>query len=129
MESQARAITYPEQINVPMSCPAIRAANLTSPPAPILGLQVRGLSRIEGLAAGLGDRGAVLVTSVTDNGRAAMAGLNRGDIILSIGERELKDPAMMEESVRATTEAPLALTIWRSGVTQILVLTPGKATP
>lgn len=129
MESHARALTYPEQINVPMSCAPSGAGAAAHPPAALLGLQVRGLSKAEALSAGLGDRGAVLVTSVTDNGRAAIAGLHSGDIILGVGGRELSDPATLEASVQAAAGAPLALRIWRDGQTQVLVLARGGATP
>lgn len=128
MESHARALTYPEQINVPMNCPASAAGAAANPPAALLGLQVRGLSMAERLSAGLGDRGAVLVTSVTDNGRAAIAGLRSGDIILSVSERGVSDPAMLEESLRAAAGAPLTLKILRDGQMQVLVLARGKAT-
>ena len=109
-----------------MSGPGTVAAD--NLPTALLGLQVRGLSKAELLSAGLGDRGAVLVTSVTENGRAAIAGLHSGDIVLSVGGRDLSDTAMLEESVRAAAGAPLALKIWRDGQTQALVLARGGAT-
>ena len=129
MESHARALTYPAQINVPMGCPVSGAGAAANPTAAPLGLQVRGLSKAEGLSAGLENRSAVLVTSVTDNSRAATAGLRSADIILSVGGRDLSDPAMLEESVRAAAGAPPTLIILRDGRTQALVLARNEATP
>ncbi|MEO6745718.1 MAG: PDZ domain-containing protein [Caldimonas sp.] len=129
IESHARALRYPERIDVPMSCPPNPAMATVEAPGARLGAEVRGLSRAETLAAGLGDRGGVLVSSVTGNGRAAIAGLRSGDVILSLDGRELSGAAQLEEGLRAAGGAPLSLSIWRGGEVQVLLLAAGEVKP
>lgn len=95
----------------------------------MLGLRVQGLAKAQDAAAGLGERGAVLVTTVTDGGRAAAAGLRNGDIMLSVDGHELRDGAMFEESMRAAAGARLLLKVWRDGQPLERVLATGGAAP
>jgi len=129
IESHARALRYPEQIDVPMSCPLNPTVTTIDAPAARLGVEVRGLFRTEVLSAGLGDRGGVLVSSVTGSGRAAIAGLRQGDVILKLDGHDLKDAAQFEEGVRVAAGAPLSLTIWRKGEVHVLLLAAGEARP
>lgn len=128
VESGQRGIRYPELISVPMNCGATAA-----PPLPAgagLGLGVRGLLPVQAREAGVGERGAVLVTSVAAGGRAAAAGLRSGDILLAADGQDLGDAADLEERVLASpTGAPLALRVWRDGQILALVLTRPPAPP
>jgi hypothetical protein len=127
VESHARALSYADPITVPMRCPAADAGS--GPGALPYGIQVRGLTPTESASAGPGEQGAVLVTSVTLNGRADIAGLRRGDLILSANGRDLNGAALFEEDVRAAAGAPIPLKIRRDGQMQTLVLAPGSAAP
>ena len=131
VESHARALNYPESISVPMSCAnsITGTRGPTIPAAAPLGMQVRSLSKSEALSAGLVDRSGVLVTGVLENGRAAGAGLRSGDIILTAGEHELSDPAMLEDRIRASAGAALTLKIWRDGQPRTLMLNSTPAVP
>jgi serine protease Do len=78
----------------------------------------------------VGERGAVLVTSVAAGGRAAAAGLRNGDILLAADGQDLGDAADLEERVLVLpTGAPLALRVWRDGQILVLVLTRPPAAP
>ena len=85
----------------------------------------------EALAAGLGERTAVMVTFVMADGRAAASGLRTGDVILAANGQELGDAADLEERVLVLPqEAPLALRVWRDRRAFELVLTrPLKEMP
>jgi membrane-associated protease RseP (regulator of RpoE activity) len=129
-ESNARDLTYPELIAVPMNCPESGESPRGVAAEAALGLEVRGLSRAESLAAGFGDRGAVMVIAVTPESRAAAAGLQTGDVILRAAEQDLRDATDLEDLVRApAAEAMLALKIWRDGRTMDLVLVKRRGTP
>lgn len=120
LESGSQAIRYPDLITVPMNCGA------PGTPAPqaggAIGLGIRGLPAADARTLGLGERGAVLVTAVTEAGAAAAAGLRRGDIVVAAAGRELHDAADFEELLLATPPGtPLPLRVWRDG--QWLTLT------
>jgi hypothetical protein len=124
VESRSRALTYPEVISVQVSCQASSTvpAVAGAPAAPI-GLEVRGLSKVQARDAGLGRDGAVLVTGVGDAGRAAAAGLRKGDIILSAAGHDVNDATALEERVTASSPGSLLrLRVWREGQTLELVL-------
>jgi S1-C subfamily serine protease len=126
VESHGRALAYPELISIPMACPLQIA---TVRPAP-LGLEVRGLSKAEAREAGLGVRSAVVVTDIAGSGRAALAGLRSGDIILSAAGDDLKDAAEFQERLLALAPGvPMELRIWRDGRVLELLLAPAPAAP
>jgi len=122
VEAGRQSIRYPELISLPMNCAAAAAPLL--PAGAALGLGIRGLLPAQALAAGAGERSAVLVTSVAAGGRAAAAGLRGGDILLAADGRDLRDAADLEECVQALAPGmPLALRVWRDGQTLELALT------
>lgn len=131
VESRGQTLNYPELISIPMSCPEAGAtAAAETPPYSPLGLGVRGLSRAQAREAGLGERGAVLATSVAVGGRAAAAGLRKGDIILTVGGQEMNDATDLEERVLALApSASIALRVWRDAQVLELLLTPALAAP
>lgn len=121
LESHRRALAYPELISVPMACP-LKIATVRRA---LLGLAVRGLSKAQSREAGLGERSAVLVTDVIGSGPAAVAGLRKGDVILSAAGQDLEDAAALEEQLLALApDAPMALRVWRDGqVLELVVMT------
>jgi S1-C subfamily serine protease len=128
VESDQRAIQYPELITIPMACPEAGAA--APAPGVRLGLSIRGLPLAQAREAGLGKRGGVLVTAVADGSPAAAAGLRSGDIILSAAGQELGDATDMAERVIVLAPgAPLTLRVWREGRVLELVLTRPPAAP
>jgi S1-C subfamily serine protease len=114
-----------------MSCQAsstVAAAAVA--PAARIGLEVRGLSKVQARDAGLGEGSAVLVIGVSDGGRAAAAGLRNGDIILSAAGHDVSDATALEERVLASVPgSPLTLRVWRQGQTLELVLVLAPMTP
>jgi serine protease Do len=76
------------------------------------------------LAAGAGERSAVLVTGVADGGPAATAGLRGGDILLAADGHDLHDAADLEERVLVLAPGQaLTLSVWRAGQLLSLALT------
>jgi S1-C subfamily serine protease len=78
----------------------------------------------EVLAVGLGERTAVVVTSVASDGRAAATGLRSGDPILALNDQELREAAELQEGLMALPHAaPLTLRVWRDRTAIDVVLT------
>jgi membrane-associated protease RseP (regulator of RpoE activity) len=128
VESRQQSIRYPELISVPMVCPDTAAASL--PAGAALGLGIRGLLPVQARDAGVGERGAVLVTSVAAGGRAEAAGLRSGDVILAADGYDLFDAADFEQRVLSLAPGtPLTLRVWRDGQVLDLVLTRAAAAP
>lgn len=117
IEHTQTAMRYPERIEVPMNCALPAPADAV--PA---GLTVRGLSRDEAAAAGVG--GAVRVMAVVPGGRAALAGLQAGDLVVAAGGAAIDDPAQLEALLRALPAgATLALRVRRGGADLEIALT------
>jgi len=130
VESDRQAIRYPGLISVPMSCGSADSAAAVASPGTALGLGIRGLTPSEAGALGLGDRGAVLVTHVVPDGRAAAIGLRAGDVVLAAGNFELGDAADLQERVRSLPPgARLELRVWRDGQVLELILLSLEAAP
>jgi S1-C subfamily serine protease len=128
--ASARALSYPELISVPMSCSAPAMTGALGLAGPKLGLQVRGLPVAEGIAAGIGERGAVWVLAVAEKSPAAVAGLRSGDILLSANGHDLLDASMLEEALQTETDGtPLRLQVWRDGSRLATPLLLGSGRP
>jgi len=125
VESHNSPYRYPELVSIAMNCSvANRGSPLAGPNRSALGLGIRGITVAEASAAGLGQRTAVLVISVSADGRAAASGSQIGDVILALNGRNVADAADLEEQVLALPEeTPLALRVWRDHRTVELVLT------
>ena len=117
IDSQQRAIRYPDLITLPMNCaPGPLSPPAQAPPRGQFGFSVLGLTLAQGLAAGIGARAALRVASVTADGPAAAAGLQPGDILLAAGDQPLDDAAVFERLVQAVGAGqPLHLRVWRGG--------------
>ncbi len=127
VESSQRAMRYPELISVPMHC---AAAAPTRPAGAALGLGIRGLLPAAAREAGIGERGAVLVTSVSPGGAADAAGLREGDIVLALDGHALADAADLQERVSAAPPGSvLGFRIWRHGQGMTLNLVRSALAP
>lgn len=131
-ESHSRPLRYPELVSIPLSCSAADGGSTEMGlKGPGLGLGIRGMTVAEAQANGLGERTAVMVTSVVAEGRAAASGLLAGDVILAANGQDLGDAADLEERVLAMPQdVPLTLRVWRDRRSFELVLTRfPKGTP
>lgn len=116
VDASKHAFAYPEEIRIELACGPAHAAVAVAgvPPSRRVGVAFRGLTVAEGSAAGIGERGAVLVTGVAESSVAAGAGLRDGDIVLSAGGRAINDAADLEQVVLALpTGTALELQVWR----------------
>lgn len=131
VDSSQTQLGYPPLISIPMTCGgASEPVVAASPGVPSFGVAFRGLSPDEAGAAGIGERGAVLVTRVADGGRAAEAGLRSGDIVLAIDGQDVRDAADLEQRVLASVPAgKLVLKVWREGQAVDLTLALPQAAP
>jgi hypothetical protein len=131
-ESRSHPLRYPGLISIPMTCPAAGDAAPPDGAAPqALGLTVRGTTRAEGQALGLGERTAVLVLAVAAEGLAATSGLRNGDVVLALDGQDLGDAADLEERVLTLPpDAPLALRVWRDrSIVDIVLIRAPKGRP
>jgi len=63
-----------------------------------------------------GGRGGAVITSVTPRSAAARAGLGRGDVILSVGGRDVSNVDEVTEAFDGLDAGrPVQLTVWRQG--------------
>jgi S1-C subfamily serine protease len=132
VESRSQPLRYPELISLPMACPAAGDQPTPSDARPqALGLSIRGLTRTEAQALGLGERTAVLVLAVVAEGPAAASGLRSGDAVLSLDGQDLGDAADLEERVLTLPpDAPLALRVWRDlRIVDIVLIRAPKGRP
>ncbi len=73
----------------------------------------------------LPERSGALIQSVLPDSPAEKAGLRRGDLVISVGERVVNDPqALLQEVDQAEIGSPLALQIMRNGVDLNLSVQP-----
>ncbi|WP_423820934.1 DegQ family serine endoprotease [Salinisphaera sp. SPP-AMP-43] len=84
-----------------------------APEQPAYGLSLESLDTKQRGTLGL-DRGGVRVTEVTP-GPGAEAGLQAGDVILSVGSTDVEDRQAVLDALRAA-DGPVALLVWRDGV-------------
>ena len=76
-----------------------------------------------GIAGGKG----VLVTSVTDNGPAAKAGVRAGDVITAIDGEPVDSPGDISRAINRKKDGDVTLTIIRNKSQQTIHVTPGEA--
>lgn len=81
-----------------------------------LGVQIQPVT--EDIAEGLGLKAltGALVGNVNKDGPAAKAKLQAGDVILKVGDKEIKEPRMLPQIVADISEGTkVPVTIWRKG--------------
>ncbi|HWF88389.1 MAG TPA: PDZ domain-containing protein [Pyrinomonadaceae bacterium] len=76
-----------------------------------------------GIAGGKG----VLVTSVTDDGPAAKAGVRAGDVITAIDGEAVDSPGDISRAINRKKEGDVTLTIIRNKSQQTIHVTPGES--
>jgi membrane-associated protease RseP (regulator of RpoE activity) len=76
-----------------------------------------------GIAGGKG----VLVTSVTDDGPAAKAGVRAGDVITAIDGEPVDSPGDISRAINRKKEGDITLTIIRNKSQQMIHVTPGES--
>lgn len=116
VDASQRAMRYPSSVIVPLQCPVIAGAGGPQG-APTLGLGVRGVPD---------PASAVIVTSIIAGGRAALAGLQPGDVVTLIDGQPFDGSLGFEMALRQA-RAPVTLTLRRAGATQVLTLQHGAS--
>jgi serine protease Do len=78
-------------------------------------------------ALGLKEEGGVLVSSVTEDGPAAKAGIKEGDVVLEYNGAPVLGTVQFQRMVGETPPGrQVKLTIWRNGASQTIVATIGE---
>ena len=78
-------------------------------------------------ALGLKEESGVLVSSVTEDGPAAKAGIKEGDVVLEFNGAPVQGTVQFQRMVGETPPGrQVKLTIWRNGASQTIVATIGE---
>lgn len=85
------------------------------PPVPDLGLTLRPVTERIARLLGLDTATGVLVDDVTEGGRAWQAGVEPGDVLLSLGGQPIRAPGDLAMILGGAEGGTLRLVIWRDG--------------
>lgn len=92
-----------------------------------LGVAIRDLTQEDRRALGLQQRAGVLVAEVTPDGPAAAAGLEAGDVILSVGGEPAGDVQRLRNLVaRSGAGDEVPVHVWRDGEEETIQVTLGQ---
>jgi S1-C subfamily serine protease len=70
------------------------------------------------------DLHGVLVAGVARGGRAELAGLRPGDILVEVDGKNVSSPQQLKQQTHAAGDRPVALLVWRAGHTRYVVVEP-----
>lgn len=102
----------------------LEAAKEPEPPASVEGegpLSLVTLTEIGPESDAYGKAQGAFVAAMSDRSRAAAAGLEAGDVVLSVNRKDATDPQMVVD-LAAASEAPLLLGVFRDGHVRFLVV-------
>jgi serine protease Do len=81
-----------------------------------MGVSVQNLTPALAKSFGMPNTRGALVADIAKNGPAAKAGIRRGDVILSIGDREIPDAdSLRNETAVSPIDQSVNVSIWRDG--------------
>ena len=121
----------PHDADVSAAHPSLnRLLNLTADtnPRPMIGVTCRAAGVLLRRHLKLADTG-VVVTHVVPDLPADKAGIHPGDILLSINEEKLNDPATLAGLIAASADKELTVQYLRDGETQSTVVTVSSIAP
>jgi membrane-associated protease RseP (regulator of RpoE activity) len=81
----------------------------------VLGLQVQPASEVLRAQLGLPEGAGLVVVEAAEGSEGAKAGIKKNDILLSVGETELKDIAGLQTALSGSEEETVSLTLLRKG--------------
>jgi serine protease Do len=88
---------------------------------------VQGLTADIAAALGRPTTAGSIVIAVRDDGPAARAGLNVGDVILKVGDDDADAPRILNRRIAdSPIGGTIALTVWRDGALQVVPITVGE---
>jgi serine protease Do len=94
---------------------------------PYIGVALQDITKDLAEYFGLKDQKGAIIADVTQDSPAEKAGLQRGDIILKINEKEITTPNDVSEIVgKAKVNDKLVLSIFRNGQTRFISVIVGK---
>jgi serine protease Do len=95
-----------------------------------LGVNIQPLSKELADSFGLKSAQGALVSAVEPNSAAAQAGIQPGDVVVSVNDKAIEQPADLVRAVGDTRPgASVALKVWRQGSTRDLVAKLGETSP
>lgn len=93
-----------------------------------LGVSIKPVSEDEAHSLGLAKPAGALIAGVQGDGPAAKGGIRAGDIILMLGNNEVRDPSHLQQLVAVTRiGAALPVVVLRSGRKITVTVKPGNA--
>ncbi|MGB0423881.1 MAG: Do family serine endopeptidase, partial [Flavobacteriales bacterium] len=89
-----------------------------------IGVQINDVNESLANEIGLNDIKGVFVAGVVEDGAAAEAGIEKGDVILKVGKRNVNNvPQLQEEVSRYRPGDQVSVNVWRDGKLKDLTLT------
>lgn len=93
-----------------------------------LGVSIKAVSEEEARSLGLSKPAGVVIAAVQGDGPAAKAGILAGDLVISFGNSEVRDPSHLQQLVAVTRiGAAVPVVVLRSGRKLTLTVKPGNA--
>jgi len=93
-----------------------------------LGVSIKPVSEDEARSLGLQKPAGALIAGVQGNGPAAKAGIRAGDVVLTLGGTEVRDPSHLQQLVAVTRiGAALPVVVLRDGRKVTVTVKPGNA--
>ncbi|WP_246704764.1 trypsin-like peptidase domain-containing protein [Rhizobium sp. P32RR-XVIII] len=113
-----------ESLTITAKLRPLEAAKEPAPPASVEGeglLSLVTLTAVGPESDAYGKTQGAFVAAMSDRSRAAAAGLEAGDVVVSVNRKDATDPQMVVD-LAAASEAPLLLGVFRDGHVRFLVV-------
>jgi membrane-associated protease RseP (regulator of RpoE activity) len=90
----------------------------------LIGVELAPASEVLRSHLGLADEKGLVVTSVADDSPAAGAGIEKNDVLVTVGSEEVGAPDALRTSLEASADKPIALGLIRAGKRTSVEVTP-----
>jgi membrane-associated protease RseP (regulator of RpoE activity) len=87
-----------------------------------------GLPKLAAISSCVVDDPAATCTAADGQAPAQLAGLKKGDVLVSVGGKKLTGGEALTKALQASPGTPIALTVRRSGKEQVIMVTPKAVT-
>ncbi|HEV3339102.1 MAG TPA: PDZ domain-containing protein [Pirellulales bacterium] len=94
----------------------------------LIGVELAAVGDVLRSHLGLGDGTGLIVTSVADDSPAAQAGIQKNDVLVTVGGQEIAGADALRKSLEASVEKPIAFGLIRAGKKQSVDVTPRSTT-
>ena len=90
----------------------------------LIGVELTPVGEVLRSHLGLGEGKGLVVTSVANDSPAAKAGIQKNDVLVTVGSEEIAGPDALRKSLEASADKPIAIGFIRGGKKQSVDVTP-----